>query len=122
MALCRYLTTNFDDEIVQRLSALGQYFTTLRNRLEDFYPIRDGASFFVQKLHSDLNHPEEAVLTSADYRRLYVGISGQYFRDRLKAIFQMLMFLLLAIAWQIRISTTYCRPRRRQPLPDIQSI
>jgi len=83
-----YLTTNYDDEIVSYLAGLGEHFTVIRNRQEDFYPFRDGVSHIIQKLHSDLNHPDEVILTSADYRRLYVEDSGQYFRDKLRHVFE----------------------------------
>jgi hypothetical protein len=83
-----YLTTNYDDEIANYLSNLKEHFTVIRNRQEDFYSVRDGASHLIQKLHSDLNFPDEVVLTSADYRRLYVEDSGQYFRDKLRHIFE----------------------------------
>ena len=83
-----YLTTNYDDEIANYLSNLKEHFTVIRNRQEDFYSLRDGASHLIQKLHSDLNFPDEVVLTSADYRRLYVEDSGQYFRDKLRHIFE----------------------------------
>ena len=84
-----YLTTNYDDEIANYISELGEHFTVIRNRPEDFYSIRDGVSHLVQKLHSDLNHPDEVVLTSVDYNRFYVEDSGQYFRDKLRQIFEM---------------------------------
>jgi len=84
-----YLTTNYDDEIVTCLAKLNEHFTVIRNRQEDFYPFRDGASHLIQKLHSDLNHPDEVVITSTDYQRLYVEDSGQYFRDKLRQIFEM---------------------------------
>lgn len=84
-----YLTTNYDDEIETYLSKLKEHFTVIRNRREDFSLLRDGASHLIQKLHSDMNHPEEAVLTSADYQNLYVDDSGQYFRDKLRQVFEM---------------------------------
>jgi hypothetical protein len=84
-----YLTTNYDDEIATCLSNLNEHFTVIRNRQEDFYSLRDGASHLIQKLHSDLNHPDEVVLTSADYQRFYVEDSGQYFRDKLRQVFEM---------------------------------
>ena len=84
-----YLTTNFDDEIASYLYELGEYFTTIRNRQEDFSSFRDGVSHLIQKIHSDLNYPDEVVLTSADYRRLYVEDVGQYFRDKLRQVFEM---------------------------------
>ena len=83
-----YITTNFDDEIASYLTKTGEYFTTIRNRREDFAFFRDGASHLIQKVHSDLNFPDEVVLTSADYRRLYVEESGQYFRDKLCQVFE----------------------------------
>ena len=90
-----YLTTNYDDEIVNYLSRLNEYFTVIRNRQEDFYSFRDGASYIIQKLHSDLNYPDEVILTSADYQRLYVEDSGQYFRDKLRQIFEMFDVLII---------------------------
>ncbi len=84
-----YLTTNFDDELASYVRQTGEYFDVLRNRREDFHAIRDGASHLIQKLHSDLEHPDEVVLTSADYRRLYVDDEGQYFRDKLRQIMEM---------------------------------
>lgn len=84
-----YLTTNYDDEISSYLSNLNEHFTVIRNRQQDFYSLRDGASHLIQKLHSDLNHPDEVVLTSADYQRFYADDSGQYFRDKLRQVFEM---------------------------------
>jgi hypothetical protein len=84
-----YLTTNYDNEIATCLAKLNEHFTVIRNRQEDFYSLRDGASHLIQKIHSDLNHPDEVVLTSTDYQRLYVEDSGQYFRDKLRQIFEM---------------------------------
>lgn len=84
-----YLTTNYDDEITIQLSQAGYYFQILRNRKEDLYPLRQDASNLVVKLHSDLGHPDEVVLTSADYRKFYVEDSGKYFRDKLRAVMEM---------------------------------
>ena len=84
-----YLTTNYDDEIKNHLTKLNEHFEVIRNRQEDFFYWRDGASNLIQKLHSDLDHPDEVILTSADYQRVYVEDSHQYFRDRLCDIFKM---------------------------------
>lgn len=90
-----YLTTNYDDEIDRHLSDIKKHFTVIRNRKEDFYNLRDTVSNLIQKLHSDLNHPDEVVLTSADYKRLYVEDSGQYFRDKLRQVFEMFDVLII---------------------------
>lgn len=90
-----YLTTNYGDEIASCLANLNEHFTVIRNRQEDFYPWRDGASHLIQKLHSDLNHPAEVVLTSADYQRFYVEDSCQYFRDKLRQVFEMFDVFLI---------------------------
>jgi predicted transcriptional regulator len=84
-----YLTTNYDDEILAHLKTIGFHFETLRNREKDFYPIRDGASNYILKLHSDLNHPAEVILTSSDYFRLESEPSSHYFREKLQMIFHM---------------------------------
>jgi hypothetical protein len=84
-----YLTTNFDDELSIRLKQSGYHFATLRNRVEDFCSIRDCSGQLIVKLHSDLQHPDEVVLTSQDYQRLWTDYSGQYYRDKLRQIFEM---------------------------------
>ena len=84
-----YLTTNYDDEIATYLAKLNEHFTVIRNSREDFHSWRDGASHIIQKLHSDLNYPDEMILTSADYHRVYVDDSAQYFRDGLCDVFKM---------------------------------
>ncbi|MGD0351641.1 MAG: SIR2 family protein [Verrucomicrobiota bacterium] len=84
-----YLTTNFDNELQNRLKLGGRYFTSLRNRVEDFYPIRDGIKDVIVKLHSDLDHPDEVILTSSDYHRLSATAQGEYFRVKLRQIMEM---------------------------------
>jgi len=83
-----YLTTNYDDEIASYLAKSGEYFATIRNRQKDFASFRNGVSHLIQKIHSDLNHPDEVVLTSADYQRIYIESPSQYFRDKLRQIFE----------------------------------
>jgi hypothetical protein len=84
-----YLTTNFDNEIETHLTKLNEHYTIMRNRKEDFSYLRDGASHIIQKLHSDLNHPDEIILTSNDYQRFFTDSSGEYFRVKLRQLFDM---------------------------------
>lgn len=90
-----YLTTNYDDEINGHLNILGHYMEVLRNRKQDFYPIRDGATDYILKLHSDLEHPDETILTSLDYSKFFTDDSGQYFRDKLRMIFETFDILII---------------------------
>ncbi len=84
-----YLTTNYDDELVARLTAAGEHYEVLQNRPQDLFVIRNNASRLIMKLHSDLDHPDDVVLTSQDYEKFSVGQGGGYFRDRLRGIFEM---------------------------------
>jgi hypothetical protein len=70
------------------------YFRTIQNTKEDFAEIRADASSLIVKLHSDLNHEDRAVITSADYARL-LGNDGRYFRERLRSIFEMFDVLIV---------------------------
>ncbi len=90
-----YITTNYDDEIKNHLEKLNEHFVIIRNRQKDFYSWRDGVSHIIQKLHSDLNYPDEMILTSSDYRRIYIENSGQYFRDKLCDVFAMFDILII---------------------------
>lgn len=84
-----YLTTNYDDELDIRLSNGGQYYRVIRNRIEDFYCMRDGVTGIIMKLHSDLLHPDEVVITSRDYQKLTSKSDGSYYKDKLRQIMEM---------------------------------
>ena len=90
-----YLTTNFDDEIYSHIKKYNEPFSVIRNRKEDFYHWRDGATNIIQKLHSDLSHPDEVILTSTDYQRIYSSASGSHYRNRLCTIFSMFDVLIV---------------------------
>lgn len=84
-----YLTTNYDDEIQEHLEKYaGEYFTVLQNQAEDFSYLRDGASHIIQKLHSDLEHPNEVIITSDDYQTLYIRDTHKYFPHKLQVLFE----------------------------------
>lgn len=89
-----YMTTNWDNEIDERLRANKLFFKTIQNTKEDFATIRHDSSHLIVKLHSDLDHPDHAVITSGDYAKL-TGQEGHYFRDRLRAIFEMFDVLIV---------------------------
>lgn len=89
-----YLTTNWDDEISRCLESKKTYFSTIQNSKDDLAGIRNDASGLIVKLHSDLEYPEMAVITSGDYAKL-LGVDGKHFRDRLKSIFEMFDILIV---------------------------
>ena len=90
-----YLTTNYDDELCRHLNELGEPYTVRRNRPEDFHVWHDGVRGIVQKLHSDLDHPAEAIITSADYRSLETDPARQYYRSVLTTVFSMFDVLII---------------------------
>ena len=88
-----YLTTNYDDELFVHLKRNKHYFKVLQNRREDFQVMRDGVTNVVLKLHADLDHPADIVLTSRDYDRISVGTD--YFRVKLRALMEMFDILIV---------------------------
>jgi hypothetical protein len=83
------LTTNYDDEIQAHLERVSTHFETLGNTLDDFRKVRADANRLIVKLHSDLLHPSDAVITSGDYKRLEADAEGEYFRTKLRSLFEM---------------------------------
>lgn len=84
-----YLTTNFDKEIEQHLSMQGEKFTTLRNTSDDLSLIHNGMKNYIFQIHSDLDHIDDAVITSSDYERFYNGDDKAYYREALKSLFKL---------------------------------
>src|SRR5438067_729980 len=82
-----YLTTNYDNELVRHLSAIGEHFTTLGNDQAALASINDDSSRLVCKLHGSLESPTGLVLTASQFREFKVQGVRQYFRDKLKAMF-----------------------------------
>lgn len=90
-----YLTTNYDDELRAALEKIHLHFQVLHNSVEDLSNLRDGATRLIVKLHSDLDHPSQVVLTSADYNRIVTSDDGKWFRDKLCQVFQMFDVLII---------------------------
>jgi len=84
-----YLTTNFDDELRKALAAQGQHFQVRHNTVADLTVLRDGVSHLIVKIHSDLEHIHDAVLTSADYDRILTAPEGEHIRQKLRQVFEM---------------------------------
>ena len=90
-----YLTTNYDDEISTRLAELGSHYATVQNTVGDLGLLREGVSDLIVKLHSDLNHPHNAVITSKDYKNFSVDDAGNYFRARLRSVMETFDVLII---------------------------
>lgn len=81
-----YITTNWDDEIKRHLDK-GAQFTVLGNSKNDLRLFRDPVVGKIVKLHGDLDNPDSAIITSADYDKVSASDEWKYWRDTLKFIF-----------------------------------
>lgn len=75
--------------IFERLQRAGIFYKTLGNSRADLGQIRHDTANLIVKVHADFTDPVGIVLTSDDYAKLTVRIKGDYFRSRLRAIFEM---------------------------------
>jgi hypothetical protein len=90
-----YLTTNYDDELQKHLAIAGHHFQVIQNRQSDLAMLRDGVSHLIVKIHSDLEHPQDVVLTSLDYDRILTSPEGAYIRDKLRQVFEIFNVLII---------------------------
>ena len=84
-----YLTTNWDNELPDRLARAGVNYRQVGNTVNAFQQMRDGTTGLVVKLHGDLDNPDDAVITSRDYHEFESGSARQYFRDKLRQFLEM---------------------------------
>lgn len=90
-----YLTTNYDDELHNRLTTAGYHFQTVQNTREDLALLRDDTSNLIVKIHSDCDHVNDIVLTSRDYDRVLTSPEGAHIREKMKQVFGMRDVLII---------------------------
>ena len=90
-----YLTTNYDDELQAHLGRAGHHFTVLQNGPTDLAQLRDGTSNLIVKVHSDLQHPDQMILTSRDYDNVMSSPAWDYWRVKLRQVFEMFDVVIL---------------------------
>lgn len=82
-----YLTTNFDDEIIDHLIKVGRRdFIALSNSENDFAGLTEDARDYVFKIHGELKKCSRAIITDSDYDNLIVNPKTKYYRDAIDAI------------------------------------
>ena len=82
-----YLTTNFDDEIINHLIKVGRRdFVCLSNSEKDFAGLNEDAKDYVFKIHGELAKSSRAIITDSDYDSLIVNTDTKYYRDAINAV------------------------------------
>ncbi|MDP1714652.1 MAG: SIR2 family protein [Anaerolineales bacterium] len=84
-----YLTTNFDDEIQNHLTMLGETYLTYSNSEDHMSFLSPSLSNAIYKLHGDLRSPHGLIFTSASYKSIDKAPDWQYWRTTMTAIFRM---------------------------------
>jgi hypothetical protein len=84
-----YLTTNYDDEIQNRLTALRESYITYSNdedHLNLLVPEFNGA---IYKLHGDLRSEKGLILTDTHYKEIMSSSDWEFWRTKMTSVFQM---------------------------------
>lgn len=76
-----YLTTNFDDHLVNALHAGGQAFVSKCNSRTEMQQLRADTRSTVFKLHGELGRPQDVVLTTSQYADFTKNPDRRYWRD-----------------------------------------
>lgn len=75
-----YITTNFDDLLIQALHAAGEAYVLRGNTREQMVQLRADTSSAVFRIHGDLSTPQDVVLTSGQYHDFEQGVDREYWR------------------------------------------
>jgi hypothetical protein len=90
-----YLTTNFDDLLLEHLESAGNPFVVRRNSLDDMLLLRADARKLIFKIHGDFTEPSNIVLTEEEYRDFQDGPNRQYWREKINAVLHMVNLVIL---------------------------
>jgi hypothetical protein len=90
-----YLTTNYDDELQAGLTRIGEPYLPYDNRAEHMALLSEELEGAIVKIHGDLRSERGLILTSSQYRAIETDESFLYWRERMKAIFQMKRLIVL---------------------------
>src|SRR5262249_39225153 len=85
-----YLTTNYDNEIAQHLSNVGEstYLPYMNNEGHMSHLIPDFTGAVVH-LHGDLRSENGLILTTSQYQSILAGSTWEYWRTKMISVFQM---------------------------------
>jgi len=84
-----YMTTNYDNELQNHLSHLGEPYLTYSNSRDHMNQLASDSSGFIVKLHGDLTSEDGLILTTGQYKSITHGSQWDYWRSKMAAIFTM---------------------------------
>jgi hypothetical protein len=90
-----YLTTNFDDCLIEYLRAEKLPFSLRRNSQDDMRVLRADTKNLVFKIHGDPTVPKDIVLTAEDYLNFRNAPEKQYWRDKVFSVLSMINLVLI---------------------------
>lgn len=90
-----YLTTNYDNEIHDKLVKLGEAYRVLSNSKDHMSLLNPDLSGAVLKLHGDLTTEDGLILTSQQYQNILEDDEWEYWRTRMMSVFQMCQLIVL---------------------------
>lgn len=90
-----YLTTNFDDELQNHLTALGEAYITFNNTEDHLAQLTPETSGAIYKLHGDFRSDNGLILTKSHYDAIQFGPQYEYWRTKITSVFQMLPVVII---------------------------
>jgi hypothetical protein len=90
-----YLTTNFDDCLIEHLRTANLSFSLRRNSQDDMRLLRADTKNLVFKIHGDSTVPKDIILTAEDYLNFRKGPERQYWRDKVFSVLNMIDLVLI---------------------------
>lgn len=90
-----YLTTNFDDCLIEHLRAAQVPCTMRRNSQEDMRALRADSKNLVMKIHGDPSVPENIVLTRERYLEFQEAASREYWRNKIMSVLNMVDLVIV---------------------------
>ena len=84
-----YLTTNYDDQLLNALLEKQVPATKKANSKDDMVLLRSDAVNKVFKIHGDLSEPEDLILTKEQYEDFQLSGDRRYWRDKIVSTLHM---------------------------------
>lgn len=90
-----YLTTNYDNYLLESLRQENEVFLVKQNSQDDFRSLRANSKGIIFKIHGDCSVPENIVMTEEQYQAVRNADEYRFWREKIRSVLHMVSVVII---------------------------